>query len=51
MDELKNLLLEQHRFNIAPSAANYNRCVQAMLAYQLARSNRDAVHTMTGRSS
>jgi hypothetical protein len=37
MDELKNLLLAQHRFNLDPSAVNWQQLEQAMYAYQNAR--------------
>lgn len=37
MDELKNLLLEMHRFSVDPSASQWQRLEQAMYAYQAAR--------------
>jgi hypothetical protein len=37
MDELKNLLLEQFRFNQDPSASNFTAVQQAMYRYQAAR--------------
>ena len=37
MIELTNLLLAQHRFNLDPSASNWQQLEQAMYAYQAAR--------------
>ena len=37
MDELKNLLLAQFRFNQDPTATNWQELVSCMFAYQAAR--------------